>query len=177
MKSINTDRLVLRSLTADDATFNYAGWLNDPNINMYLEARHSIHSVDTCRDFIIKSNSDTSSNLFGIFLKDDLRHIGNAKIGFVHSIYRCGQLSLFIGDKSTWGLGFGSEVVSALTNYGFIELGLRRIEAGCYEQNLASLRIFLKAGYSVEGFLRSNVVLNGQRQGCFKLGLLSSEFH
>ncbi|WVM94098.1 GNAT family protein [Halopseudomonas pachastrellae] len=62
-----------------------------------------------------------------------------------------------------------------ITAYGFDSLGLHRLEAGCYEDNLASLRIFLKAGYTVEGFMREHVTLNGRRMGCFWLGKLHNE--
>jgi len=65
--------------------------------------------------------------------------------------------------------------VQALTQYSFESLGLKRVEAGCYEANLASLSIFLKTGYTVEGFRRSHVASGGLRQGCFVLGIINGE--
>lgn len=176
MRVIETERLFLRHLDASDATQAYAAWLNDPEINQYLETRHSLQTVESCRAFIEQCNADEGSYLFGVFLKETGLHIGNIKIGFINKVYQRGQLSLFIGEKSCWGKGFSSELVKAVTRYGFETLGLHRMEAGCYEDNLASLRVFLKAGYKVEGFLRDQVILNDQRMGCFWLGALKHEY-
>ncbi len=172
---IDTERLFLRTLSAQDASEKYVGWLNDSEVNQYLETRHCKHTVESCTGFINSSNDDPASHLFGIFEKDGEAHIGNAKIGFINPFYQRGQISIFIGEKHFWGRGFSSEAVRALTDYSFCQLGLHRLEAGCYEDNLASLRVFLKNGYTVEGFMRDQVTLNGRRQGCFWLGILNHE--
>lgn len=176
MVELNTERLYLRYLTASDATEVYANWLNDPEVNRYLETRHSIQTVESCRDFIRLCSEDPESHLFGIFLRETGAHIGNAKIGFINTLYQRGQVSLFIGEKKHWGKGYSTEVIQALTAFSFKDLGLHRLEAGCYEENLASLRVFLRNGYKVEGFMRDQVVLDNRRLGCFWLGILADEF-
>jgi RimJ/RimL family protein N-acetyltransferase len=176
MSVIETKRLYLRALSEKDATSNYVNWLNNPEVNRYLETRHSVQSISSCKAFIRQCNEDESAHLYGVFLKDGERHIGNTKLGFINEQYARGELSLFIGDKTYWGKGLAGEVVQALTQYGFKKLGLERIEAGCYEENMASLRVFLKTGYTVEGFKRSHVVSSGSRSGCFMLGIIKGEF-
>lgn len=176
MKFPQSDRLVLRPLSEEDATQEYANWLNDPEVNRFLEVRHSFHTVENCRSFIDQMNADPNQHLFGVFLKSNGRHIGNAKIGFIKPEYASGELSLLIGDRSSWGCGYGREIVRALTSYGFNELGLERIEAGCYESNFASLKIFLKVGYAVEGFFRESVLVNEKKESCFWLGILKKDF-
>jgi len=176
MTEVDTARLFLRHLNVSDATATYANWLNDPGVNRYLETRHSPQTPSTCAAFIEACNADPGTELFGVFLKESGQHIGNAKIGFRNFHYQRAQLSLFIGEKSLWGRGLSSELVRALTIHGFEKMGLHRLEAGCYEDNFASLRVFLRAGYVVEGFMRNQVVLDGRRQGCFWLGALADEF-
>ena len=153
MAELATERVYLRPLSAQDATQTYADWMNDPQVNQYLETRHSPQSVESCRAFIEQCNADPASHLFGIFLQQGHRHVGNVKLGFVNSHYQRGQVSLFIGDKACWGQGLSSEVVRLITAYGFDSLGLHRLEAGCYEDNLASLRIFLKRSCRLPDFL------------------------
>lgn len=175
MTEIHTPRLFLRYLRPEDASDVYVGWLNDPEVNRYLETRHTEQTLESCKVFIQQCEMDPGSHLFGIFLGDSGTHIGNAKIGMINTTYKRGQVSLFIGEKHYWGQGFSSELVGALTQFGFDTLGLHRLEAGCYEDNLASLRVFLKNGYAVEGFFREHVISDDQHKGCFWLGKLKSD--
>lgn len=177
MPELQTSRLYLRYLTIADVSQAYVNWLNDPAVNRYLETRHIEQTIATCEEFIEQCQLDPGSHLFGVFLKETDEHIGNVKIGSIHEHYMRGQISLFIGEKKYWGLGLSSELVSAVTEYGIKKLGLHRLEAGCYEDNLASLRVFLKNGYTVEGFFRGHVISNNNRQGCFWLGILANEFN
>lgn len=172
---IRTKRLILRRLTAEDVTKKYVNWLNDPEVNQFLETKHSQQTLQSCLDFVQSTNQDPNNHLFGVFLKDTQEHIGNAKIGFVNTHYQTGQVSLFIGEKQYWGKGYSTELIQALSDYGFKQLGLHKLEAGCYENNLGSLNVFLRSGYSVEGFLRQHVIHNGKRLGCFQLGKLANE--
>ncbi len=165
----------MRSITESDVTQTYVDWLNDPEVNRYLETRHTIQTIESCMAFVQKCNQDDSSHLFGIFLKEDNTHIGNAKLGYINHYHSTGQLSLFIGEKSCWGKGLAVEVVHGLTEYGFNQLALERVEAGIYDENLGSLRVFLKVGYNVDGYLRSHVISNNRRTGSFWLGILKNE--
>lgn len=172
----HTKRLYFRKLNESDATKDYVDWLNDSDVNQYLETRHEVQTIDSCRTFIQQCNLDSFSNLFGIFLKEDHQHIGNAKLGNVNLYHARAELSLVIGAKSSWGKGLGKEVIRALTEYGFEQLGLKRIQAGCYEQNLQSLRVFLNCGYTVEGYFRNHVIVGERPSGCFWLGILKNEY-
>lgn len=175
MTEIKTVNLKLRPLTQDDVTESYVSWLNDIETNKYLETRHEKQTIKTCKEYVTHSNNSPNTHLFGVFLKDTKQHIGNAKLGFINTTHKTGQLSLFIGEKKFLNKGFATEVVRALTVYAFVDIGLKKVEASCYEENIGSLRAFLKAGYVVEGFMRSNVVCQDRRLGCFWLGILENE--
>ena len=172
---IETKNLILRKLTSKDVTKKYVDWLNDDEVNKYLEIRHDHQTLESCRKFVEICNKDTGIHLFGIFLKISNQHIGNVKIGFINEIYKRGEISIFIGAKEHWGKGLGTEAVKAASNFSKEILGLKKIEAGCYEDNLGSLRIFLKSGFVVEGFKRNHVMRNDKSLGTFLLGLLTYE--
>lgn len=172
---ITSDRLLFRRLTKADVSERYVSWLNDPEINQYLETRFSPQTVQSCESFVEDMSRNGANYLLGIFDKISHQHIGNIKLGFINTHHRSGQLSLFIGEKDYWGKGYATEAIRCITQWGFNELGLERIEAGCYDANMGSLRAFLKVGYSVEGFFRGSVVFKGQRIGCFWLGMLKDD--
>ncbi|MEX6780044.1 GNAT family N-acetyltransferase [Limnospira fusiformis] len=175
MLEIQSERLYYKELTEDDVTENYVSWLNHPNINRYLELRHQVHTLESCRDFVVRMATSETDYLFGIFLNTEKKHIGNIKIGFINQDHKTAQLGLLIGDTNFWGQGFASEAIQTMTKWCFDSLGLQKLEAGCYEDNMGSLRAFLKSGYQVEGFLRSHVLLKGRRTGNFCLGVLPCE--
>ena len=175
VNKITSPRLLLRSLTRDDVSTMYVGWLNDPEVNQYLETRFAVQTIETCLAFVDAMNADPNSHLFGMFDLHGGSHIGNIKLGFIKPQHKTGELSLFIGNKSYWGKGLATGAIGAMTRWAFDSLGLEKVEAGCYDDNAASLRAFLKSGYSVEGFLRKHVCMGDRRSGCFQLGLLKSE--
>lgn len=176
MNWITTENLILHPLDPADVTQEYVDWLNDPEVNRFLEVRHQVQTLDTCRDFVRSANRAPGEHLFAIRHASDDRHIGNAKLGSVNAIHARGQVSLFIGNRNYWGRGLAEEIVMALSRYGFEQLGLNRLEAGCYEDNLASLRVFQKCGYNVDGFFRNHVLDGDDYRGVFWLGLLQGEF-
>lgn len=61
------------------------------------------------------------------------------------------------------GRGYTVEAVRAICRWGFAQLGLERIEWIAYDGNEGSRAVALKAGFTVEGKLRSRFVQRGVR--------------
>ena len=106
----------------------------------------------------------------------DPRHIGNIKLGPIRCHHRSADISLFIGDKSCWGKGFGAESISLLRDWAFRELDLQKLNAGIYEGNVGSRRAFEKCGFQLESTFRQEVVSEGQRIDLWRLGLPRSQW-
>ncbi len=51
--------------------------------------------------------------------------------------------------KAAWGKGYGTEGSRALIRKGFTELGVRRVVASTYQDNLGSRRVMEKAGMTL----------------------------
>lgn len=146
-KPIKTDRLILKNLTQQDAQGSYLEWLHDPKVNQFLEVRHRLPDSEALSDFISRMNASKDNLLLGIYLLDG-KHIGNIKLGPIHTLYSRAHLGLLIGDHAEWGKGFATEAIGALTHYAFERLNLSAIWAGCYANNQGSCKAFLKAGYT-----------------------------
>ena len=169
--TIKTSRTILRPLTEKDVTPEYVHWLNDIKINQYLESRFVCHTVLSVRSFVKTMNNDASSYLFGIFI--DSKHIGNIKLGSINKNHLRANIGLMIGDSDYWSQGIATEVIRAVTSFAFEDKGIIKIDAGCYESNLASKKVFIKSGFEVEGFLKSHVINDGTREGVWLLGITS----
>ena len=57
-------------------------------------------------------------------------------------------------DPAAQGRGLGTELAAALLDLAFDGLGVRRVEAACFADNLASRRVMEKIGLRLEGVFR-----------------------
>ena len=60
-----------------------------------------------------------------------------------------------------WGKGFATEALKELLRFGFTNLGLHRIEAGCAVENAASIKVLEKVGMRREGRKREVLPIKG----------------
>ena len=172
---IESSRLGLRLLQCSDVGVDYVSWLNDDDSNQYLESRFQRHTQDSVRVFVGDTLASENQHLYGIFAKETGLHIGNIKLGPINIRYSSAGIVLMIG-KPYWRKGYATESIGLICEYAFQSVGLEKISAGCYEENLGSKRAFEKVGFSVEGFQKSQVISQGVRTGVWMLGLCRSDF-
>jgi [ribosomal protein S5]-alanine N-acetyltransferase len=172
---IDTSRLYLRTLEEADCTSTYVAWLNDPEVSRFLETRHTPQTIDSVRNFVAAINGRANEHLFGIFLKDSDRHIGNIKVGPIGTYHPLADVSLLIGVRDCWGKGYASEAIAAISRYALKNLGVRKLSASMYEPNQGSCRAFLKAGYQREGLRRAHYLLDGKPCDVIELGLADGD--
>ena len=154
------DRIYLRRLTEDDASEDYVRWMNDPEINQYLESRFYTHTIESTKEFI-RSVTNDNNYQFGIFDKGTGKHIGNIKIGSINNYHKYADIGFLIGEKSYWGKGIATEAIKLATGFAFNTLKLHKLWGGLYSPNIGSLRAFQKNGYEQEGVKKSQYLLNG----------------
>ncbi len=163
--------MLLRPLTLDDVSEQYVAWLNDPRVNRYLETRYEGQTLDTVRAFVKAQSAAENSVLFGIFLRENERHIGNIKLGPVMDHQPVADVSLFIGDVDCWGRGYATEALGQVVEYAFRERGLIKLSAGAYAANEASVAAFKKVGFQVECVQRRHYLLEGKPSDVVLMGL------
>ncbi|MFN3548342.1 MAG: GNAT family N-acetyltransferase [Mesorhizobium sp.] len=122
------------------------------------------YSRGTGVPFLIELN-DTGSIVGGI-------SVGNIRRGVAQS----GQIGYWMGEPYA-GKGLMGEAVGVLSRYCFESLRLHRIEAACIPDNLRSIRVLEKAGFTREGLLRSYLRINGDWQDHYLYALLAGEYH
>lgn len=171
--------VTLRQIEINDCTDRYVGWLNDPEVNQFLETKWSVQNMDTISEFVRMQIESPDSVLFAICLNDachENRHVGNIKIGPIHPHYNHADISYFIGEKDIWGHGVATDAINCVCKYGFQELGLHRIEAGAYACAIGSQRALEKNGFKREAVFREKVYYNDEYIDAYKYGLLREDF-
>ena len=169
-------RVYLREVRQSDVNERYYAWLNDPEVNQFLETRFVPQSLESIAEFVKRMSGKSDEPFFAICTTDGEEHIGNIKIGPINWRHRHADVSLLIGEKRFWGKGYATEAIGLVTKFGFEVLNLMKLEAGCYEENEGSARAFEKCGYAREGLLRGHLLLNSHETNCIRLGLRAADY-
>lgn len=173
-KTIRGKNILLRPVAPADATGEYLSWLVDKKVNQYLETRFQKWNIQKIKNYIRLVNKNSNNIFLAIIRKDKKQHIGNVKIGPIDTNHKFAEISLIIGDKSSWGKGFGTETIKLVCDFSFRQLKLHKLTAGAYINNQASIKAFKKCGFKIEGIKKKQYLFNHQYIDAVILGKLNN---
>lgn len=171
---LESELIFLKKLDYLDITDAYICWMNDAEVNKFMETRFFPHSRKDIENFIDNISNSNDSLIFGIFDKSTSKHIGNIKLGLINWVHRKANVSLFIGDKDYWGKGYASEAIKSINNYAFDILNLHKLEAGAYVDNIASIKAFEKNGFHIEGQKKQDCFIDNYWSDVILLGKINN---
>ena len=154
MNVLETDRLVLRRLSIDDAEFILA-LLNEPSFLRFIGDK-GVRTLDDAREYILQGPI-CSYERFGFGLYLTMLKESGVPIGI------CGLLKReSLGDVDVgfaflpqfWSRGYALESAAAVMAYGRSCLGLNRIVAVTNPDNESSIRVLEKLGLEFEKMVR-----------------------
>ena len=150
MKVLETDRLTLRWLTADDSAF-ILELLNDPGWLQFVGDK-GVHTLEEARGYLLKGPIDMYRRLgFGLYLTE-LKESG-VPIGICGLIKRDGLEDVDVGFAFLPQFrtkGYAYESASAVMVYGKDVLKLERIVAVTSPENHNAARLLGKLGLRFE---------------------------
>ncbi|MBQ9534316.1 MAG: GNAT family N-acetyltransferase [Clostridia bacterium] len=176
-QSIETDRLLLRRFSIDDAEAMYSNWASDPEVTKYLTwPTHT--GVDVSKALLedwVSSYAQENYYQWAIVLKEH----GSDPIGSISAVRVDDDVSMVhIGyclGKNWWRQGIMSEALKAVMTFFFEKVGVNRIESRHDPRNPHSGMVMKKCGMKYEGTMRSSDRNNqGICDACW-YALLSSE--
>jgi len=161
---LETRRLVLREFEDADHVACHV-YESDPVAVRYqsydvLTLQESLANIRKVRAETQASDPRTLFEL-AVVTREDGMVIGKCGLSLRRPAHREGELWYAIR-RDRWGHGYAVEAATALTDYGFRELGLHRISADTDPRNTASHRVVEKLGMQREGILRENWFLKGE---------------
>lgn len=154
------ENIYLKKLNERDATQEYCNWLNDPEVTEHLVTVKT--TIDELKKYINEKNNKKNCIFLGIFYRTSNKHIGNIKIELIDFERKKGMLGIIIGNKSYWRKGLATEAIRLFTNWIFEDLGLEKIEAGAFPENIASIKTFQKAGFTKDRIEPKSVMHKGK---------------
>ena len=94
---------------------------------------------------------------------DDRKFAGVISLHTINIKNHTAELGYWI-EKSMRGKGIGTTATRMITDYGFVTMGFRRIDALADVDNVASQKLLMSAGLDREGILRNKVTREDGRQ-------------
>ena len=164
------EQIFLKVLRLNDVSESYVEWLNDYEVTKFTEQKYFRHTLESTKTFVRQKDNSEGDLLFGIFF--DGTHIGNIKLGPIRFDHMTAEVSYFIGEKKFWGKGIASKCVETVVHFAVIELGLKKINAGYYENNIGSAKVLEKFGFVVEGNKISDVIFEDKRINSVLVGYI-----
>jgi RimJ/RimL family protein N-acetyltransferase len=179
------DKVLLRARTRDDVPALHRITATDPVLHQVVEyapwvpvsldralARYDAHVADppdpANAEFTVEARVAAGRVAHG-----DV--VGEATLWGVDVHRRSGHIGVTLAEEAR-GLGFGTDVVRLLCDYGFRLRGLYRLSCETLSSNVGMIRAAQAAGFVEEGRLRSSSWVDGGWEDDVLLGLLVDDW-
>lgn len=157
---LETDRLVLRRFTADDASLMFENWASDPLVAQYvtwLAHESPAVSQQVIADWVAGYEQPKQYE-WAIETKDT-----GEVIGSIGAVPRDDLSQMHVGyvlGRPWWRQGYATEALTEVIRFLLAEVGANRIEAVHDPRNPNSGKVMQKAGMKYEGTLRQSMLSN-----------------
>lgn len=175
---IETTRLILRKLVKKDVQSIYDNWLSDERVsNNRISPPHKTVMETIQRVEEIECEYESNEKCYwGIELKCTGSLIGEIDLyNFDDTTGNC-EVSYSIG-YNWWNMGFGTEALQAVVEFGFKYMNIHKISAAHNTDNPASGRVMCKVGMELEGIIR-HMIRNykNQYKDCAVYGMIKDDY-
>ena len=171
---IDYKKIVLKQLEPKDVSMVYVKWLNDPEVNKFLEIRHKIPLLkDDVIEFVEMCNKMKRYH-WGIMYNK--KHVGNISCSSVDRIYNYVNISNLIGVKKYWNSDICKLSLNAAMHYLFFNSMFNSIGAGTYAIHLSGITLLTNLGFKKEGVLRERALVNGRYIDTVLFGITKKEW-
>ena len=172
--TLTSERLLLRTVGPHDTDAVYDA-VQDPDIQRWTTIPSPYmreHAVGFTEQLVPDGWADSSMFTFGVFLP-----MGGELAGMLGIT----MLSLGVGEIGFWatkehrGNGYITEAAHTASRWAFTQLAIDRVEWRAEVGNAGSRAVAERAGFTIEGTLRSGINNKGVRRDCWVGSLLPSD--
>lgn len=176
MPTLYTKRLILRRMTKYDADDMYE-YSKEPEVTKYLLWTPHPNRRYTLRYLAYLSGRYREGSFYDWAITDRLSGKMIGTCGFTrfyeeHNSAECG----YVVNPKYWGNGVAPEALLAVMKFGFLTLGLHRIECRYMIENSKSRRVMEKVGMTYEGTMRDAVLAGENYKTVGVYSILYDEF-
>lgn len=151
---LETERLILRQFSVDDAEDMFSNWANDEEVTKYMTwlPHQDIKVTKGLLNSWVNGYNSLENYNWAIVPKNYGKVVGSISVVEIsNTMERC-EVGYCLS-KSYWNQGIMTESLTAIIKYLFNEIGFNRIQATHNIANVASGKVMLKSGMIYEGKL------------------------
>ena len=159
---LETDRLVLRRITLDDAT-NYFSMRSHEDAMKHI-CKPLQTSIEETKTLIYKVNEMINFNDglgWAVCFKNESKMIGSVSFHRIEKEHYRAEIGYML-HPDYWKQGIISEAVEKLIDYGFNTLKFHSIEAHIDPANIGSEKVLQKFNFVKEAYFKENYFFNGK---------------
>lgn len=162
----------IRQWRLSDAKDLAAALSNPKVLNNLRDGLPYPYREQDAQNYIRSMLSADPDQIFAYAVCVDDKAVGSVTAFRQENIHRCtAELGYYLAE-AYWGQGIMTQAVCMLCVRLFSETDLLRIYAEPFACNMGSRRVLEKAGFQLEGILRSNACKNGQVLDMAMYGLI-----
>lgn len=154
---------------------NLLRFANNENIAKYLTDKFPFpYTKADAKSFIAYANRSGNDFIYAIEVQN--LAVGSIGLHLQQDIYRKNAEIGYWLAEPFWGQGIMTKVILEMSSIGFERFEIERIYARPFENNLASQKCLVKAGFTMEANLPGTVFKNGEYLGELIYGIRREDF-
>jgi RimJ/RimL family protein N-acetyltransferase len=158
------EKYKLIPFSVSDISDDYISWLNNPDVNKFLEVRKVKQTLETVLKYINEINKNEEKYIWGIY------PLNGSLIGTItlNCMDKNSEIGLMIGDVNYWGKLASEESIGLILNFAFMELRLNSVTGGCYSTNIGMIFTFKRLGFYRNNIIKSQLKTNNHHVDIYK---------
>lgn len=172
---LETERLILREITEADTAGIFACFSNEEVTKYY--GQEPLKNKEEAKGFVAffaQSYRDKRGIRWGIELKSTGEFIGSIGFNALSLKHKRAEIGYEL-HQDYWRKGYATEAITKVLEYGLNDLGLTRIGAVVFVENIASNQLLLSLGFEKEGVLKQYMYQNGIAHDTCVYGFLKGQ--
>ena len=134
--------------------------------------RYFVLSCATAQTISVETLTQSPGNHLGIITLHDDYPIGAMAYLDHNKSQKRAELRKLIGEVNSRGRGLAEEATRLWVGYGMQALGLEKIYVSTLQTHISNIKLNEDIGFRVEGLLRNEVLIDGQRRDVLRMGIL-----
>ena len=102
--------------------------------------------------------------------------IGHVGLYKIDNVAKKTEFGILLADDESRGRGYGTKATKLMVDYAFQTMGMHKVTAEVLSENAASIAMFKKCGFSIDGCLRDDVFKNNRYYDVLSMSIIESEY-